>query len=264
MEAYYWKIILEVAILWYVIYMILLFIKGTRTEQLVKGLVIIGVIFLVTQQLGLDAINWALTRIFPISVIALLIIFQPELRRALAQLGQLGIHQEDVDVIDEVSRAAAGLAQKRFGALIAMERETGLKSYIETGTQIDGKASSHLIMSIFVPQSPLHDGALIIQNGRLVAAGCVLPLSQDEAKLGKSFGMRHRAAIGMSEETDAVCVVVSEEKGAISVASGGKLTYGLDEENLAKLLKGIFYNPTKKMPFKISYGFRYKGPGSRK
>lgn len=250
----HWKIIIELAILWYVIYMVLLFVKGTRSEQLLKGLVIIAVIFIMTQQLGLDTINWVLTRLFPISVIALVIIFQPELRRGLARLGQLGIHPENVEVIDEISRAAVTLSKKKTGALIVIDRESGLKSYVESGIAIDARVTSYLLVSVFIPQSPLHDGAVIIQHGRLVAAGCVLPLTQEEKEtLPKSFGMRHRAAIGISEETDAVCVVVSEETGYISIASAGSLTHGLDEENLSKTLKSMLYRPSgRKMPFIIS------------
>jgi len=247
MEAiHYWKIALEIAIFWYVIYMILLFVKGTRSEQLLKGLVILAVIFIGTQQLGLDAINWAITRLFPISVIALFIIFQPELRRALAQLGQFGKHEENIEAIDEITKAALNLSKKRTGALIVIERETGLKSYIETGTIVDAEVSAFLISSISLPQSPLHDGAIIIERGRLVAAACVLPLPQEEKDLPKYMGMRHRAAIGISEETDAVCIVVSEETGNISVASDGKLKYGLDEDNLNKILRGMFYRSSRK------------------
>ena len=244
--VHYWKIALEILILWYVIYMILLFVKGTRSEQLLKGLVIVTIIFIGTQQLGLAVINWVITRLFPISVVALLIVFQPELRRALAQLGQFGKHQENMEAIDEITRAAMSLAKKRIGALIVIERETGLKSYIETGTVVDAEVSAYLLASIFLPQSPLHDGAVIIERGRLVAAACVLPLPQEEKDLPKYMGMRHRAAVGISEETDAVCVVVSEETGNISVAHDGKLKYELDEENLSKILKGIFYRAQKK------------------
>jgi len=249
----YWKIILELLLLWYVIYMILLFVKGTRSEQLLKGLVIIGLIFLITQQLGLQAINWALTRLVPISIIALVIVFQPELRRALAQLGQFGIHQENVEAIDEISRAAADLSRKKIGALIVLERESGLKSYIETGTAIDARVSNSLITSLFVHQSPLHDGAIIIQSGRIAAAGCVLPLPEEERGAIRHLGMRHRAAIGITHETDAVSVVVSEETGTISVASAGRLTQNFDEETLAKSLKSMFYRPVKKRPnFRIT------------
>ena len=127
-----------------------------------------------------------------------------------------------------------------------IERETGLKSYIETGTTVDAEVSAFLLMSIFLPQSPLHDGAVIIERGRLIAAACVLPLPQEEKDLPKYMGMRHRAALGISEETDAVCVVVSEETGNISVASDGKLKYELDEDNLKNILKSMFYSPKKK------------------
>ena len=242
----YWKIALEILILWYVIYMILLFVKGTRSEQLLKGLVMVTLIFIGTQQLGLDVINWAITRLFPISVIALLIVFQPELRRALAQLGQFGKHQENIEAINEIVKAALGLSKKRIGALIVIERETGLKSYIETGTIVDAEVTAYLLASIFLPQSPLHDGAVIIRHGRLIAAACVLPLPEEEKDLPKYMGMRHRAAVGISEETDAVCVVVSEETGSISVANAGKLKYELDEENLKDILKNMFYDPKKK------------------
>lgn len=245
----YWKIALEVGILWYAFYMVLLFFKGTRSEQLLKGLVILSIIFLISQQLKLDVINWVITQLFPISIIALVIIFQPELRRGLAQLGQFGLRQESVEVIEEVSDAAISLASRKTGALIVIEREMGLKSYIESGTSIDARVTGYLLTSVFLTQSPLHDGAVIIQQGRLVAAGCVLPMPQEEggvAVVPRSLGMRHRAAVGISEETDAVCVVVSEETGSISVASGGKLTHGLDHETLVRILKETFYKPQKK------------------
>lgn len=240
--------------------MVLLFVKGTRSEQLLKGLVIIGIIFVITQQLRLEAINWMLTRLFPISIIALIIIFQPELRRGLTQLGQFGIYQESAEAIDEVSKAVLNLSKNKIGTLIAIEREVGLKSYIESGIPVEGRVTSYLIISIFMPQSPLHDGALIIQRGRLVAAGCVLPLSQEGKDMSKSFGMRHRAAIGLSEETDAICVVVSEETGIVSIANKGRLIRHLIDENLTKTLKNMFYKPTKKkVPFRILSLFRPKG-----
>ncbi len=244
----YWKIALEVIILWYAFYMVLLFFKGTRSEQLLKGLVILSIIFLISQQLKLDVINWVITQLFPISIIALVIIFQPELRRGLAQLGQLGLRQEGVEVIEEVSDAATNLASRKTGALIVIEREMGLKSYIESGTSIDARVTGYLLTSVFLTQSPLHDGAVIIQQGRLAAAGCVLPMPQEEggvAVVPRSLGMRHRAAVGISEETDAVSVVVSEETGSISVANGGKLTHGLDHETLVRMLKEALYKPQK-------------------
>lgn len=248
----YWKIALEIAILWYVVYMLLLFIKGTRTEQLLKGLVLIGVVFIVTQQLHLDAITWAMTRLFPISIIAFVIIFQPEMRKALARLGQLGIHEEQIEVIDEICSAALALSAKKIGALVVIEREVGLKSYLESGVPINGKVTSYLLMSIFIPQSPLHDGAVIIQHDTLLAAGCILPLSHEADALPKSFGMRHRAAASISEETDAVSVVVSEETGSISVAVNGKLRHVKDEQELKKQLRDLFYKLSgRKLPFRL-------------
>lgn len=238
----YLKIAIEIIILWYVIYMILLFVKGTRTEQLLKGLVIIGAIFVAAQQLRLEAISWVMVSLFPISVIALVIIFQPELRQGLARLGQFGIYEEEEGIIEEIVRAASYLSGKKIGALVAMERESGLKTYIESGIPIDGKVTKELIISIFSSKASLHDGAIIIQHDRIIAGGCLLPLSQ-ATNISKSFGTRHRAAIGLSEETDAICVVVSEDTGAMSVAMGGKLMHNIAEENLVKLLKKIFYNP---------------------
>lgn len=236
---HYWKMILEIALLWYFIYMALIFIKGTRTEQLLKGLIIIGIIFVITQQLRLEAIDWLLTRLFPISVIALLIIFQPELRRGLARLGQLGVYQEDIEAIEEISKAIIELSRRKIGALIAIEREVGLKTYIETGTIVDSKVSAELIISIFMPTGPLHDGAIIIQRDRVVAAGCLLPLTTEERGLSKSLGTRHRAAVGLSEETDAICIVASEETGAVSLSVRGKLTTNLDRDSLAAVLQNI-------------------------
>ena len=240
----YFKIVVEIIILWYVIYMVLVFIKGTRTEQLLKGLVIIGAIFVIAQQLKLDAILWVMVRLFPLSVVALIIIFQPELRRGLARLGQFGMYQEEGGIIEEISRSAGHLAEKKVGAIIAIERRVGLKNYIESGVSIDGKVTKELIISIFSAKAPLHDGAAIIEQGRIVAAGCLLPLTQ-ETNISKSLGTRHRAAIGLSEETDAVCVVISEETGSISISTGGKLMHNISEENLMKILKETFYTPHK-------------------
>ncbi|MDD5174003.1 MAG: diadenylate cyclase CdaA [Candidatus Omnitrophota bacterium] len=261
----YLKIGIEIIILWYAIYMILVFIKGTRTEQLLKGVVIIGAIFVIAQQCKLDAILWVMVRLFPLSVLALVIIFQPELRRGLARLGQFGIYQEDGGMIEEISRCAGHLSGKRIGALIAIEREVGLKNYIESGVLIDGKVTKELLISIFSAKAPLHDGAVIIQHGRIVAAGCLLPLTQ-EANILKSLGTRHRAALGLSEETDAVCIVVSEETGSMSISMSGKLMYDLSEENLLKMLKEIFFNPHRlrgkrllKMLSKLSPSVSEKG-----
>jgi len=248
-HLYYWKFAFEIAILWYAIYMILSFVKGTRTEQLLKGLVVIGLMFILTRQLGLHTINWVLGKVFPISVFALLVIFQPELRRGLARLGQLGLREENVDILDEVAGAAFGLSAKKTGGLIVLERAVGLKSYVESGTKIDGVVTSLLIETIFITQSDLHDGACIIEHGRLAAAGCILPITQEREGLPKSFGLRHRAAIGITEETDAVCVVISEESRTVSMADSGNVTKVGSEAELSKRLKEIFRKPVKKGSF---------------
>lgn len=234
-----WKIILEIFIIGFIYYMIFLFIRGSRAVQLLKGLTVIALLFIISQQAELKTITWILTKIFPISVLAFLIIFQPELRRGLAQLGQFGAMMREEKIIDEVVKSAVILSKKKIGALIALERDTGLRSYIESGVPLDSKVTSELINTIFMPNTPLHDGGIIIQNGVITAAGCLFPLSQDP-RLSKTMGTRHRAAVGLTEETDAVVVVVSEETGAISVSIAGKLTRDLDKETLLKILSNLF------------------------
>lgn len=240
----YWKTILEVLILWYIFYAVLVFIQGSRIVQVVRGLLILILLFLISEVLGLTAINWMLSRLVTIWVIAFLIIFHPELRRGLARLGQFGVYMKEEKVIDELVKASVSLSQKKFGALMAVEREIGLKAYTEIGIIIDGKVTSELLINIFTPLTPLHDGGVIIENDRIVAAGCLFPLSQD-ARISKSFGTRHRAAIGLSEETDAIVIAVSEETGAISIAAGGEFIPNIPKEDLQKTLLN-FYKPKRK------------------
>ena len=189
--------------------------------------------------LDLYAMTWILTGITAIWIIAFIIVFQPELRRALVELGQNRlfrfIFKEHVQLYREIKESSEILAKKKIGALIVLEREVNLKSFIETGTKIDAETSSELLISIFHPKSPLHDGAIIIREGRVAAAGCVLPLSQKE-DIDKRYGMRHRAAIGISEETDAITIIVSEERKSISLAIGGKITPDIDGETLLEIL----------------------------
>lgn len=237
------KYILEILILWFFYYMLLIFIQGTRAAQVLKGLIILAVIFIATKELDLETINWILAKIFPISIIAFLIIFQPELRRGLARIGQFGMFYRERETLDEIAKAALILSKRKTGALIALEREIGLKPYIESGVAIDSQVTSELINTIFMPQAPLHDGGIVIQGARIAAAGCLFPLAQNP-HLSKAFGTRHRAGLGLSEETDAVCVIVSEETGAISIAVGGKLVRNLDEKDLGRSLANI-YRPRK-------------------
>lgn len=240
-----WKIIVEIAILWYIFYAILVFVQGSRIVQVVKGLLVLILLYLLAEVFGLATINWILSRLVTIWVIAFLIIFHPELRRGLARLGQFGVYMKEEKVVDELVKAAFSLSGKKQGALIAIEREIGLKPYLESGTPVDAKVTSDLLINIFTPLTPLHDGAVVIENDRIVAAGCLFPLTQ-ETKLSKIFGTRHRAALGLTEETDAIVLIVSEETGSISVAVGGEITYDIPQESLKKTLLN-FYKPKKKI-----------------
>ena len=248
------KILVEIGILWFVFYVILTFARGTRGVQVMKGIVLVVLFFIVTQKLGLDTISWIFTKLFAISVIAFLIIFQPELRRGLASIGQRGwsgIFFRESEIIKEVVRATLSLSKRKIGALIAIERETRLRHYMESGIEIDAKLTTELLITIFMPNTPLHDGAIIIAANRVIGAGCLFPLTQNP-KISKTLGTRHRAAIGLSEETDAIVIVISEETGSISVATGGKLMHTPDGASLEKLLTNLYSPPEKKkkgLPF---------------
>lgn len=229
----------ELGILWFVFYMLLLFVKGTRAVQVLKGIIIIVIIFLLSKELELKTINQILTKLFTISVIAFVIIFQPELRRGLARIGQFGMFSGQQQALDEIVKAALILSKKKIGALIAIEREIGLRPYIESGIKMDSNITSELLNTIFSPNTPLHDGGVIVQGAVIAAAGCLLPLTQNP-HISTSLGTRHRAAIGLSEETDAVCVIVSEETGDMSISVGGKLTRHRDEKEFGHALNNIF------------------------
>jgi diadenylate cyclase len=234
-----WKAVFEIALLAAVIYYFLLLFRGTRGAAVFTGFVILllGVAG-VTQFFQLDVVNWILGRFLALLAVAVLIIFQPELRRALAQLGSQNpfaspaLRTELTDVLVEAARA---LAQKRWGALLAVQREIGFRGVAETGIVVDAKATAELLTTIFFPNSPLHDGGVVLQGDRIAAAACVFPLTQKPG-LSASLGMRHRAALGLSEETDAVVVAVSEETGEISVAYHGELTQAMDPDALRVFL----------------------------
>lgn len=244
----FFKIIIEIGILWLIFYTILLYVRGSRAVQLLKGVIILVIFFFVIQRLELNLLTWIFTKFFTISVMALLIIFQPELRRGLTRIGQnpmFNLLLKEEKIIDEIVKASVSLSKKKIGALIAIEREIGLKPYIESGISIDAQVTAELISTIFMPNTPLHDGGIIVERDRIVAAGCLFPLSQSP-KLSKILGTRHRAAVGLTEETDSAVVVISEETGATSIAFEGKLTRDLDQESLFKFLKNIFKLPRQK------------------
>lgn len=237
--------IVDVAIVSYGVYRLFLLIRGTRAVQLIKGIILLLLAVPVSNWLRLHATHMVLKDIQTMLIVAIPIVFQPELRRALEQLGQgrffsdsLIVH-ETVDLthmIDEVARAADRLSRERIGALMIIERQTGLGEYIATGTEIDAVVSAPLLENIFVPNTPLHDGACIIRGDRVVAAAAFLPLT-DSAQPGSELGSRHRAAIGISEQSDALSVAVSEETGWISVAVGGRLYRRLEDRGLREMLQ---------------------------
>jgi len=233
------KFLIELGILWFVFYLFLLFIKGTRAVQVLKGIIIVIILFLLTKELQLGTISWILSKLFTISIIAFFIIFQPELRRGLARIGQFGFFSGQEEALDEIVKAALILSKKKVGALIAIEKEIGLRPYIESGIKMDSHVTSEILNTIFTPNTPLHDGGAVIQGAVIAAAGCLFPLTQNP-HVSASVGTRHRAAMGLSEETDAVVVVVSEETGDVSISVGGHLTRNLDEKEFGRVLTNIF------------------------
>lgn len=234
--------ILEILVLAVVFYYLLRFIRGTRGAQVLSGLaVLLAVLMGMTWLFNLDTLNWLLQRLSVYVAVALLIIFQPEIRRALAELGRRHVFtatQGERPLVDTIVKACLQLAEQKIGALIAVEREVSVGAVVDTGTRLDSAVSADLLTTIFFPKTPLHDGGVIIKGDRVAAAACLFPLSQKE-ELSRQLGTRHRAAIGLTEETDAVVVVISEETGTISVAFHGRLRRGFDEEHLRRVLGSL-------------------------
>ncbi len=234
--------ILDILILAFVIYQLLLLIRGTRSANMIIALVVLVALFVVTspELVGLNAVNTVLGRLLTYVPIAIIVLFQDQIRRFLSQLGRNPLsaflpRRREERLIQEVSLAAASLASKRLGALIVIEREMGLRSFLETGITLDAEVSYDLLMNIFILRSPLHDGAVIIADGRLKAASCYLPLTMNPS-LSRTYGTRHRAALGITEESDALAVVVSEERGIISLVEDGEVSEGLNAKSLEQAL----------------------------
>jgi diadenylate cyclase len=235
--------LLDILLVAFIIYRIILLIKGTRAVQMLVGLVVLLIIYVASQMGGLYTLNWILDNFLSSIILVIVVLFQNDIRRALIHVGRNPFFadlsfREETRVIDELAKACVALAQKRLGALMVIERETGINDFLEVGVEIDSKPSSDLIHAIFHTSSPIHDGALIIQRGRLTRAGCFLPLTQNPS-ISPRLGTRHRAAIGLTELVDAVVIVVSEETGRISVVVGGKMTKDLDAATLKKVLKRL-------------------------
>ena len=244
LENISWRDILDVLIVAFLLYQLLKLIRGTQAVQLLVGLAVIILVAWLAQLLNLRLLEFIFSNGGQAIVIAAVILFQPELRRALDQVGRLGAvrallgrHAESsiAHTVDEVLRAALSLSEKREGALIVFERETGLENLAATGVLINGEVTAEMLATLFVPGSPLHDGAVIIRNGRIVAAGCVLPLAETLPGVGR-MGTRHRAALGLTMQSDALVLIVSEETGLISVATQGKIYRGLDQAALREML----------------------------
>ncbi|OXS59333.1 TIGR00159 family protein [Cohnella sp. CIP 111063] len=236
------KDIVDVLIVSYIIYKVLMMVRGTRAVQLLQGIFLLVLVWALSNLLNLYTLKWLMNQMFTFGVVTVLIIFQPELRRALEQIGRNKLFQrsspEEQDVshrVNEVVKSVNYLARRKIGALIVFERNTGLNDYIESGIKMESKLSSELLSNVFVPNTPLHDGAVIIRGGLIMAAGCYLPLSENPF-ISKELGTRHRAAIGITEVCDAISVTVSEETGQISLAMNGQIVRDIKEESLISKL----------------------------
>ncbi|HNW92509.1 MAG TPA: diadenylate cyclase CdaA [bacterium] len=235
--------IFEIVVIWVAFYYIYVLIRGTRAIEAIKGLAWLAAITIIADWLQLQLISWVMNKLWTTFIVVLVVLFHPEIRRALARLGErrffnfaLPEKEQEQEVIEEVARAAQRLSNERIGALIAFERETALKGHITAGVKLDARVTTELLHSIFFPKTALHDGAVLVAKGRVVLAGCILPLPAAHTAIDQKYGTRHRAAIGLSQETDACVVVVSEETGTISIVMKGNITTDLTEESLREML----------------------------
>jgi diadenylate cyclase len=245
-----WTSVLDVLLVTLVFFMVLVLVRGTRAVQLLRGVILLVLLALsLTSAVSLPAFGWLIGKTIPAILLAIPIIFQPELRRAFERLGQAGSlfrgFREDREgaFISGISHACQRLSDRRHGALIVLERDTGLQEYVDTGTVLDGRLSQQLLETVFYPSTELHDGAVILRESRVMAAACVLPLSAGKLHSGeRHLGLRHRAALGISEVSDAIAIVVSEETGQIAVAHNGRMIRRLDATRLETILRA-FYQP---------------------
>jgi len=240
-----WQDLVDIGIITFLIYRLLHIVRGSRAMQMILGLAVILVAYVSSRALGLFTLNWILDNFLGSIILVIIVIFQSDIRRALTQVGsaplfgtaeRLALRREDI--IEEVAQAAVALSEKKVGGLIVLERDVGLNEYMEIGTRLDARISRELVESVFLPHSPIHDGALVIQKGRVTAVRCLLPLSTNP-NLKKSWGTRHRAAIGVTEETDAVAIVVSEQEATVALVVGGNVTENIDGGRLRTALRGL-------------------------
>ncbi len=241
LNAMRWQDALDILIVSYIIYRFILLIRGTRAVQMLLGLMVITTLYFISARLDLLTLNWLLKTFLSSILLIIIIVFQSDIRRALTQMGKSPFHKKHnvaLDDLNEIITASIYMARRRIGALIVMERQTGLRDYIETGFSLDARLLNELLIAIFLPSSPMHDGGVIIKDGKIHSAGCLLPLSGNH-NISKRYGTRHRAALGLSEETDAVIIVISEETQEISLVSSGEIMTMQDEEALTNILQEI-------------------------
>jgi diadenylate cyclase len=260
--------IVDVLLVWFVFYKLITIIKGTKAVQLLKGIFVLLIARILTEFFGLNTLQWMMDQVLPFGFLAIIIIFQPELRRALEQIGRGRLfartmmqEEEERDrLIEAFVKSVSYMAKRRIGALISIEKETGLSEYIETGTGMDSLITSELLINIFIPNTPLHDGAVIVQRNRIAAAGCYLPLSESPF-ISKELGTRHRAALGISEVTDAVTIIVSEETGAVSLTANGDIDRNLDMEEFEARLRRVWFGLTTEKQDSSIWKWRWRKNG---
>lgn len=239
--------LLDILVIWFLIYELAMLVRGTRAVQLFKGIIIILVVKLVSWYIGLSTVSWVMDQIINWGVIAMVVIFQPEIRRGLEHLGRGSlftrnrtVNEQEEAMIEQLDQAIQYMSKRRIGALISIEMDTGLEEYIETGIPLDADITGALLINTFIPNTPLHDGAVIIKNNRIAVAAAYLPLS-DSKLIPKELGTRHRAAVGISEVTDALTIVISEETGGVSITKDNDLLRDMTRDNYLKFLRAKLY-----------------------
>lgn len=252
LSEFRWIDLIDILIVTFVVYRLILLVKGTRAERMLWGLAVIVLVYFVSQRMELFTLHWILSNFLSSIVIIVIVVFQRDIRRVLVQVGRtsffsrgLGIKEE---LLEELTKAAFQMSKNKTGALIVLERDVGLGDYMDVGVEVDAKVSSEMVLSIFNPASPVHDGAAIIRKGRISRVGCFLPLARDP-EISKSLGTRHRAALGLTEDTDAVIIVVSEETGEVSLVVNREIIRDLDAGTFLKKLKDIFITSREKRMF---------------
>jgi len=241
--------LLDILVVWFVIYELIILLQGTKAVQLFRGIVVIAIVKILSVFIGLDTVSWIMDQIINWGVIALVIIFQPEIRRGLEHLGRGSIfvrgkrqNEDEERMINELDKAIQYMAKRRIGALMSIKMDTGLEDYIETGIALDADITGELLINIFIPNTPLHDGAVIIQDNQIKVAAAYLPLSESNL-IPKELGTRHRVAVGISEVTDALTIVISEETGEVSITKDNELMRGMTRENYLRYFRQVLLTP---------------------